>query len=79
MKTRVLAIGDLANNVSTIRKFTKTSEIHGKNEKIKHVFDFFNSIVSATARNLSGWTVNVSAGFVDVPRAPEARPDDGAA
>ena len=28
MKTRVLAIGDLANNVSTIRKFTKTSEIH---------------------------------------------------
>ena len=28
MKTRVLAIGDLANNVSSIRKFTKTSEIH---------------------------------------------------
>ena len=28
MKTKVLAIGDLANNVSTIRKFTKTTEIH---------------------------------------------------
>ena len=28
MTVKVLAIGDLANNVSTIRKFTKTSDIH---------------------------------------------------
>ena len=28
MKTKVLAICNLANNVSTIRKFTKTTEIH---------------------------------------------------
>ena len=28
MSVKVLAIGDLANNVSTIKKFTKTSEIH---------------------------------------------------
>ena len=28
MNVKVLAIGDLANNVSTIRKFTKTSDIH---------------------------------------------------
>ena len=39
---------------------------------------FFDSIVSATARNRSGWIVNVSAGFVDVPRAPEARLDAAA-
>ena len=46
-----------------------------------HVFFsiFSDSIASATARNRSGWIVNVSVGFVDVPRAPESRLDAGAA
>ena len=28
MAVKILAIGDLANNVATIRKFVKSSEIH---------------------------------------------------
>ena len=28
MKTKVLAIGDLANNVATLKKFLKKSEVH---------------------------------------------------
>ena len=40
---------------------------------------FFDSVASATARNRAGWIVRVSAGFVDVPRAPESRLDAAAA